>query len=113
QLRQIYKKRLRRKVDPGVFSALYALPFAVTAVILAIILQFAVTQAISVPIVFYIVIFGWISLTILSFLYKIIPFLWWTHKYGSVIGKEKTPQLKDMISEKRGRWWLTGLYFCI
>src|SRR5690625_1249475 len=49
---------------------------------------------------FFLYIMGWIVFSILGYLYKIVPFLWWTHKYSDVIGKEKVPTLKDMINEK-------------
>src|SRR5699024_9622618 len=49
---------------------------------------------------------GWIIFSILGYLYKIVPFLWWTHKYSERIGKEKVPMLKDMIHEK----WAVRLY---
>ncbi|WP_040948274.1 cbb3-type cytochrome c oxidase subunit I [Gorillibacterium massiliense] len=48
----------------------------------------------------WIYIFGWIGLTILSYLSKIVPFLWWTHKYGPVVGKQKTPVMSQMISDR-------------
>ncbi len=47
---------------------------------------------------FYIM--GWVIASILGYLYKIIPFLWWTYKYSERIGKEKVPTLKEMINEK-------------
>jgi hypothetical protein len=42
----------------------------------------------------------WIVLSILGYLYKIVPFLWWTHKYSKLVGKEKVPALKDLMKEK-------------
>ncbi|HLR79910.1 MAG TPA: hypothetical protein VK119_04955, partial [Bacillota bacterium] len=44
---------------------------------------------------------GWIIFSILGYLYKIVPFLWWTHKFSNKIGQEKVPTLKEMIHEKR------------
>ncbi|HJV15883.1 MAG TPA: hypothetical protein VJ546_00595, partial [Bacillales bacterium] len=42
----------------------------------------------------------WIVLSILGYLFKIVPFLWWTHKYSSEIGKKSVPTLKQMMNEK-------------
>ncbi|MEH7482808.1 hypothetical protein V7157_17470, partial [Neobacillus drentensis] len=42
----------------------------------------------------------WIVLSIVSYLYKIVPFLWWTYKYSKEIGKNKVPSLKEMMNEK-------------
>ena len=38
----------------------------------------------------------------LGYLYKIVPFLVWTHKYSEKVGKEKVPTLKEMMNEKLG-----------
>ncbi|HEX7057707.1 MAG TPA: hypothetical protein VF260_11010, partial [Bacilli bacterium] len=52
---------------------------------------------------------GFIGLTILSYLSKIVPFLWWTYKYGSLIGKQKTPLLADLINDKMVRYGLFAI----
>ncbi|MNI89130.1 hypothetical protein D3C73_1464950 [compost metagenome] len=39
-------------------------------------------------------------MTILGYLSKIVPFLWWTHKYGPQAGKPDIPVMSDMIDEK-------------
>lgn len=44
---------------------------------------------------------GWVSLTILGYASKIVPFLWWTHKYGKLAGRPGTPLMAGMLSEKR------------
>jgi len=43
---------------------------------------------------------GWVSFTILSYASKIIPFLWWTYRYGKQAGKPGTPLMADMLSDK-------------
>ncbi|CAJ1002263.1 hypothetical protein [Brevibacillus aydinogluensis] len=43
---------------------------------------------------------GWVALTILGYLSKIIPFLWWTHKYGPRVGKEKIPAMADLLEDR-------------
>ncbi|MBB3111160.1 hypothetical protein FHS18_003228 [Paenibacillus phyllosphaerae] len=42
---------------------------------------------------------GWVSLTILGYLSKIVPFLWWTHKYGPRAGQPNVPVMSSLISE--------------
>ncbi len=39
---------------------------------------------------------GWLGLTTLGQLYKIVPFLVWTHRFAPKMGKEKVPLLKDL-----------------
>jgi hypothetical protein len=46
---------------------------------------------------------GWVSFTILSYASKIVPFLWWTHRYGKQAGKPGTPLMADMLNDKHVR----------
>ena len=39
---------------------------------------------------------GWLGLTTLGQLYKIVPFLVWTHRFAPRMGKERVPLLKDL-----------------
>lgn len=44
--------------------------------------------------------YGWVAMTILGYMSKIVPFLWWTHKYGSLIGKQKVPTMAQLLKER-------------
>jgi hypothetical protein len=44
---------------------------------------------------------GWFTATILSYLSKIIPFLWWAHRYRTKEEKKGAVLLSDMLPEKR------------
>lgn len=57
----------------------------------------------------YLFFLGWIALTIFGYLSKIAPFLWWTHKYGSLVGKEQVPSLADMIDERKVKIGLAAM----
>ncbi|MDF1507779.1 hypothetical protein PZE06_06230 [Robertmurraya sp. DFI.2.37] len=96
----ILKKRVKKKLDLPFRFALLAIIFGEMIHLLAFIAcisnQFA---SLAAPlIVAYIML--WIAYSIIGYLYKIVPFLWWTHKYSHVIGKKDVPALKDMINEK-------------
>ncbi|HBI04317.1 MAG TPA: hypothetical protein DDY49_09850, partial [Paenibacillaceae bacterium] len=41
----------------------------------------------------------WIGFSLFGYLYKIVPFLWWTYKYSNEIGKKTVPSLKDMMNQ--------------
>ncbi|HET7627154.1 MAG TPA: hypothetical protein VFK44_02095 [Bacillales bacterium] len=110
QLKKILQKRMRKKIDPGVTAALFAIPFSFCSSVLVLVSGWISGAGVVLEALVYLVIIGWISLTILGYLYKIIPFLWWTHKYGTIIGKQKTPSLKEMLHEKRGKVWLTAMF---
>lgn len=43
---------------------------------------------------------GWVSFTILCYASKIVPFLWWTYKYGKQAGKPGTPMMADLLNER-------------
>lgn len=113
QLKKILNHRLRKKYDPGVAAALFAMPFTLCLSSVVGLEGWLTGENISFSAIVYLIIMGWIALTILGYLYKIIPFLWWTHKYGKVIGKQKTPNLKEMLDEKRGKVWLFLLFSAV
>jgi hypothetical protein len=56
---------------------------------------------------------GVVTFTILGFLYKIVPFIVWSHSYSRHVGRYKVPSLADLYSEKlqiTGFWlFLAGL----
>lgn len=49
---------------------------------------------------------GFVAITILGYMSKIIPFLWWTYKYGNQVGKKKVPVLADMLKDSHIRFGL-------
>ncbi|APD08615.1 MULTISPECIES: hypothetical protein [Thermus] len=59
---------------------------------------------------------GFVGLVVSGMLYKILPFLVWTHRYAPRAGKERVPLLKDMLPEglgylAGGLWGLGALAF--
>lgn len=44
--------------------------------------------------------YGWVAMTILGYMSKIVPFLWWTHKYGKLVGKRKVPTMAQLLAER-------------
>lgn len=57
----------------------------------------------------WVYLWGWVAMTILGYLSKIVPFLWWTHKYGPLAGKPGVPVMNDMIRERYVGWGMTGM----
>ncbi|MBI3015928.1 MAG: hypothetical protein HYY65_12925 [Candidatus Tectomicrobia bacterium] len=49
------------------------------------------------------VILGWISLSIVGYLYKIFPHLVWLKKYGDKVGLEPVPAMDSMVDERLPR----------
>jgi hypothetical protein len=96
----IIKKRLKKKLDKPFTFALVAIGIGNILHLAAFILVW--TKAITTlagPFI-YCYLFLWVVLSIIGYLYKIVPFLWWTYKYSKEIGKKAVPSLKDMMNEK-------------
>jgi hypothetical protein len=57
----------------------------------------------------WVYLWGWVAMTILGYLSKIVPFLWWTHKYGPHAGKPGVPVMSDLIYERHVGWGMAGM----
>jgi len=99
-VKNILQKRLKKKLDVGFTTAIIAVLFGlIPMLLLPLALGFDLGNRVVVALV-YLFLFGWISYSIMGYMYKIVPFLWWTKKYSDVIGKTNVPQLKDLMNEK-------------
>ncbi len=96
----IIKKRLKRKLDKPFSFALSAIAFGNLIHLAAFILIWTKDFSAVIGPLIYSYLLLWIVLSILGYLYKIVPFLWWTHKYSKEMGKKAVPALKDMMNEK-------------
>lgn len=67
----------------------------------------------TVTIAGWVMIGGWISFTILCYASKIIPFLWWTRKYGDRVGHPDTPTMSDLLSDHKVQLGLAFIAACI
>jgi hypothetical protein len=105
----ILQKRVKKKLDRPFLFALLAIGIALFLHGAAAFLAFH-KNLYGFSIIMYGYIFGWIFLSIIGYLYKIVPFLWWTHRYSKKIGKENVPTLKQMMNEK---WTVLQCYLFI
>ncbi|CAG7641751.1 hypothetical protein PAESOLCIP111_04265 [Paenibacillus solanacearum] len=53
---------------------------------------------------------GWVSFTILGYASKIVPFLWWTHRYGKTAGKPGTPVMSDLLDDTKVNVGLAAVF---
>jgi hypothetical protein len=99
-VKKIIDKRVKRKLDRPFMFALFAIGCG-TAIHLAAFMASSANLLLKTagPILLLYLI-AWIAFSIIGYLYKIVPFLWWTHKYSKEIGKKQVPALKDMMDEK-------------
>jgi hypothetical protein len=96
----IIKKRLKKTLDKPFRFALVAIGFGNVIHLAAFIMLWNQDVGHFAGPLIYVYLLLWIVLSIVSYLYKIVPFLWWTYKYSKEIGKNKVPSLKEMMNEK-------------
>lgn len=99
-IRIIIKKRMKKKLDKPFSFALAAIGFGNLIHLGAFLLLWTSAFSTFIGPLLYAYLLLWIVLSILGYLYKIVPFLWWTHKYSKEMGKKAVPALKDMLNEK-------------
>jgi len=108
-MQEIIEKRVKKKLDKPFIFSLIAIVNGLVIHFLAVLLNLISINNENVwSWLIFLYIMAWIVFSILGYLYKIVPFLWWTHKYSERIGKEKVPTLKEMINEK----WGVVLFIC-
>jgi hypothetical protein len=51
---------------------------------------------------------GWLGQSTVGYLYKIVPFLVWSERYGPLVGTRKVPLMRDLVHEQWAwiSWWL-------
>lgn len=54
---------------------------------------------------------GWLGQSIIGYLYKIVPFLIWHTRYGSLVGRERVPLMRELVHERWAyiSWWLINV----
>lgn len=107
---RLYRARQRHQLELNTGMATAALVAFAVALGLA---AYTALSGYGEPIVGaagYLFLFGWLSGLGLSQLYKIVPFLTWLERYGSILGKRPVPRVQDLVDERRDRPWFI-LYF--
>ncbi|NGQ93964.1 hypothetical protein G3578_02095 [Brevibacillus sp. SYP-B805] len=110
---QIRKAHHKKSPGAGVLAAVYSTrALAVTSTIAFAAILFAPARAAderAVVIFAWAYLWGWVALTILGYLSKIVPFLWWTHKYGPRVGKGTIPTMADLLEDRYVAYVLTAV----
>lgn len=109
---RMYRGRTRQKLDVGLTLAYSALLYLLGTTLLGLLLVFApgILPVERLMVAYAVVgLGGWLSFTILGWLYKIMPFLAWYHRYSQLVGKKKVPMIKDLFDERTGwvGFWLS------
>ncbi|MDG5789173.1 hypothetical protein QA612_17075 [Evansella sp. AB-P1] len=103
QIKEIQSKKFKKNPGKGIsffVFLVYLFTFMTCSTFLASIFntELIVNNTVIAPLLFF-YIFGFVSISILAYLSKIIPFLWWTFRYGNQVGKTDTPSLSAMMNE--------------
>lgn len=118
EMRAILRARKRKVIDWGLRHFVTALGLLGFVTVLGIVLAVPALPATEFTaqletVYGFLGIVGVITITILGFLYKIVPFIVWYHSYSRHVGRHRVPSLADLYSEKlqiAGYWiFLSGL----
>lgn len=96
----IIKKRLKKTLDHSFSFALAAIGLGNLVHLAAFIALWTEQFSSLIGPLVYLYLLLWIVLSIMGYLFKIVPFLWWTYKYSKEMGKQAVPSLKDVMNEK-------------
>src|SRR5579875_1437941 len=107
---RLYRARRRRKLELNTLMAVPALAALAVATLFAAALGIDGSTESTAGALGYLFLCGWLSGLGLSQLYKIVPFLTWLERYGSLLGKQAVPRVQDLVNERRDRPWYI-LYF--
>ncbi len=105
---RMYQGRTRRQLDVGLIISYGSLAYLAVACVAGLLLAWGVPVP-GVPAPRLMALYGasalggWITLSILGWFYKIMPFLGWYHRYSTLVGKKKVPLVKDLYDERLGR----------
>ncbi len=103
-MRKLYQQRKRRRLE---LNARFGLvPLAILGILVVggiAALPDSFGTRLDVALVF-LGLYGWLGGLALTQLYKIIPFLVWINRFGSKMGKQKTPRVQDLVHESRDRY---------
>lgn len=109
-LLQIRKYKHKKNPGPGIrWTMIGNFTFAILAILVVthtLIFNADLLNFITLRLVTWLYLIMWVSFMILGYASKIVPFLWWTYKYGNRVGQKNTPVMSDMLSE---RWAFLGL----
>ncbi len=93
-IREMLAKRLRRQLDRSFRFALMAIYFGSVIHFLAFIVSLMKANAVIWGVLIYLYIMTWIIFSILGYLKKIVPVLWWTLKYDKKNRQRTSSSLK-------------------
>ena len=103
-----YKDRLRKKTDSPLKSSLLSiLLMAIPIVFLLMIISLLLIAPVNPQLILtygFCIFFGWITIIIFGMTFKTLPFILWNKNYHAQAGLGKTPNPKELFSNKIYIW---------
>lgn len=117
QIKAIQQKKFKKNPGKGIrffVFLVYLLTVLPSLILILTIFQPGLLwQSKLLPLALSYYVLGFVSLSILAYLSKIIPFLWWTFRYGNQVGQKETPSLASMMDEDVVQRKLWILFICL
>jgi hypothetical protein len=107
---RIYRTRKRAVIELQNRAAIGAFAMLALSALLAGVSVITGTLAANMPLLIYLVLFGWLGGLGLTQLYKIVPFLTWLSRFGQELGRGRVPRVQDLVDEQYGSPWFV-IYF--
>lgn len=108
-----YRGRLRKKVDDqlkiSLLSVLMMLLPVIFLIVIVLSLLFSVDNPRLVLMYGFCIFFGWITAIIFGMTFKTLPFILWNKTYHTRAGIGKTPNPRELFSNKMFLW-MAGVY---
>lgn len=107
---RIYRTRRRREIELHNKAAAGAFVALGLVALLALGLMVTGRLAANLPLLIFIVLFGWLGGLGVTQLYKIVAFLTWLGRFGTALGRGRVPRVQDLVDERRAAPWFV-IYF--
>ncbi len=109
---RLLRTRQRKKLEVTQYHSLVAAGYFVLVIVAGVILLLC---GWGTPPVFTALglaaLVGWLGQSTIGYLYKIVPFLVWSERYGPLVGARKVPLMRELVQERWSwaSWWLLNL----
>lgn len=107
---RIYRTRRRAVLELHNKAAVVAFALLAAVTLLAVVRMSTGQFSACVPLLIFLVLFGWLSGLGLTQLYKIVPFLTWLGRFGQQLGRGPVPRVQDLVDESHSYPWFV-VYF--
>ena len=107
---RIYRSRKRALIELQNRAALGAFFMLGLAALVALASLLTGSLAAHLPLLVFLILFGWLGGLGLTQLYKIVPFLTWLARFGKQLGRGRVPRVQDLVNESYATPWFV-IYF--